>query len=94
MATVYAVDATRGTVRWLGNADETLILSYERSAAGESLVIAANLSSSAWAGEVKAEGAYIDITPDAIRTGATAAATLPELSLSPWEFRVFRRAPP
>lgn len=85
---------TRGSVRWLGNADETRILSYERAASGESFVIVANLSGSAWAGNVKADGAYIDITPDAARTRGTSAATLPRVSLTPWEFRVFRRATP
>ena len=36
---------TRGSVRWLRNSDEQRVLSYERAATGESLVIAVNLSS-------------------------------------------------
>ncbi len=85
---------TRGTVRWLGNADETRILSFERAKAGESLVVVANLSGSAWAGEVRVDGTYVDITPEAARIGEAAAASLPRVSLTPWEVRVFRRAAP
>jgi len=85
---------TRGSVRWLGNADETRILSYERAVAGESLVVVANLSGRSWTGEVRTSGAHVDITPEAARLGGTAAATLPAVTLTPWEFRVFRRATP
>jgi glycosidase len=85
---------TRGTVRWLGNADETRILSFERAAAGESLVVVANLSGRSWTGAVEAGGTYVDITPEAARVGGTQAASLPAVTLTPWEFRVFRRATP
>jgi cyclomaltodextrinase len=85
---------TRGTVRWLANADETRILSYERATADDSLVIVANLSGRSWAGDVKAAGTYVDITPEAARLGGTAPAALPAVTLTPWEFRVFRRAAP
>jgi glycosidase len=85
---------TQGAVRWLGNGDESRILSFERTAAGESLVVVANLSGSAYAGEVKVVGAYTDITPEAARIGGTPSATLPAVTLTPWEFRVFRRVTP
>jgi glycosidase len=85
---------TRGTVRWLANGDESRILSFERAGAGESIVVVTNLSGNAWSGAVKVVGSYTDITPDAARTGGTAAATLPAISLTPWEVRVFRRATP
>ena len=81
---------TRGTVHWLRNSDEARVLSYERAAAGESLVVAVNLSSQPWNGLVDAAaGEYQDITPQ--NTQRTAA--LPALFLAPWQFRVFRRAP-
>jgi glycosidase len=85
---------TRGTVRWLDNGDESRILSFERAGAGESIVVVANLSGNAWSGAVKASGSYSDITPEAARIGGTTAATLPAVSLTPWEFRVFRRTTP
>jgi glycosidase len=85
---------TNGTVRWLANGDESRILSFERSGGGESIVVVANLSSSAWTGAVKALGTYADITPEAARSRGTPAVALPAVSLTPWEFRVFRRATP
>jgi cyclomaltodextrinase len=85
---------TRGSVRWLANADETRILSYERAMATESLVVVANLSGRSWTGKVEAAGSYADITPEAARLGGTAAATLPAVTLTPWEVRVFRREAP
>jgi cyclomaltodextrinase len=85
---------TRGEVRWLGNADETRVLSYERSGAGESLVVVANLSSRGFSGAVDAVAGYADVTPSEARLAGKADATLPAITLSPWEFRVFRRAMP
>jgi len=82
---------TRGTVRWLRNSDEQRVLSYERAAGNESLVVTVNLSSQAYSGMVDVgAGEYRDITPGiAQRTTA-----LPVVFLAPWEFRVFRRAKP
>ena len=55
---------TRGAVRWLRNGDEQRVLSYERAGAGESLVVAVNLSSQPYAGNVEAPaGEYQEITP-------------------------------
>jgi len=79
---------TRGTVRWLRNSDEQRVLSYERAASGESLVVVVNLSSVAYSGLVDAgAGEYRDVTPQS----AQRAATLPAVFLAPWEFRVFSR---
>jgi cyclomaltodextrinase len=80
---------TRGAVRWLRNGDETRVVSYARTAAGESLVVVINLSSQNFAGVVDAGGgAFEDVTP-----GEHAERkTLPAVFLGPWEFRVFRRA--
>ena len=85
---------TRGTVRWLENAGETRVLSFERATAAEWLVVVANLSGTSWSGEVKTVGTYVDITPAAARSGGTRPVSLPAVTLTPWEFRVFRRATP
>jgi glycosidase len=94
---------TRGAVRWLGNGDAQRVLSYEREGAGESLVVAVNLSSLPYTGAVDMPaGEYREITPD-WRVAAEVASTpqdarratpLPAVFLAPWEFRVFRRASP
>jgi len=79
---------TRGTVRWLRNSDEQRVLTYERTAGDESLVVAVNLSSQPYSGLVDAgAGEYRDITPE----GAQRTAALPAVFLAPWEFQVFRR---
>lgn len=83
---------THGGVKWLRNGDETRVLSFERSGAGESLVVVANLSSTSFSGLVEAAaGDYREITPDP-KTRTT--APLPAVFLAPWEFRVFRRVLP
>jgi glycosidase len=94
---------TAGAVRWLKNGDEQRVLSYERATAGESLVVAVNLSSEAFAGTVGVPaGEYREITPDARPAAPVSpapqdvrrSAALPALFLAPWEFRVFRRVTP
>jgi glycosidase len=91
---------TRGAVRWLRNDDERRVLSFERSVAGDTLVVVVNLSSQPWTGVVKSDpGKYRDITPD-WQSGAPASGNkppkpairdLPALALGAWEFRVFQR---
>lgn len=86
---------TRGEVRWLGNADEQRIVSFERSSGDESIIVVVNLSSSPFGGVVDAgDGAFKDITPKWDATGKKTwrAATLPSVFLGPWEFRVFSRS--
>jgi len=84
---------SRGSVRWLRNGDETRVLSWERSGAGESLVVAVNLSSRPFTGLVEVPaGDYRDITPDKGKSGAVNAP--PAVFLAPWEFRIFRRVLP
>ena len=94
---------TRGAVHWLGNADEKRVLSYERALAGESLVIAVNLSSIPFSGTVAMPaGEYQEITPvlpvttpvSPAQQDSKRMAKLPGLGLAPWEFRVFRRVTP
>ena len=94
---------TRGAVQWLRNGDEQRVLTYERSGAGESLVVAVNLSSQPYAGNVAApDGDYQEITPvlpaakpvSPAQQDLNRRAKLPGLVLAPWEFRVFRRVTP
>jgi cyclomaltodextrinase len=98
---------TRGAVRWLRNSDEARVLSFERAGAGETLVVAINMSSQPYTGTVETgRGRYQDITPrwQSFAGSAAVPATkylgghgppaLPAASLAPWELRVFRRLPP
>lgn len=93
---------THGAVRWLTNGDPARILSFERAADGDSLVVVINLSSQPWSGRVEAgEGAWHDVTPmwrpepqAATKPAALRKAALPDVSLAAWEFRVFNRAKP
>jgi glycosidase len=85
---------TRGAVRWLHNADEQRVLSYERAGVGEALTVVVNLSSQSFAGVIEAApGQYQDITPDTGIAG-TRGAVLPAVFLAPWGYRVFRRVLP
>jgi glycosidase len=81
---------TRGEVRWLENSDAARVVSFERAVAGqgEGFTVVVNLSSQPFSGTVNAPaGVWEDITPLA----ASAAVTLPKISLAAWEFRVFQR---
>jgi glycosidase len=90
---------TRGAVNWLRNADEQRVLSFERVAGDESLVVVINLSSSPFAGVVNAgAGSFRDITPDWQATAKQSSAhdarrdaSLPSVFLAPWELRIFAR---
>jgi cyclomaltodextrinase len=84
---------TRGEVHWLRNGDEQRVVSFERSAGTETLVVVINLSSRQFSGVVETgAGRYEDITPGV--AGAQRAVALPAVFLAPWEFRVFSRAAP
>ncbi|MFL6547721.1 MAG: alpha-amylase family glycosyl hydrolase [Povalibacter sp.] len=91
---------TRGEVRWLRNAEEQRVLSFERVSGTESLVVVVNLSSIPFAGVIDSgAGSFKDITPDWQATDAASqgprkihrAASLPTVFLAPWEFRIFTR---
>jgi glycosidase len=85
---------TRGEVRWLHNADESRVVSFERQGGGESIVVVVNLSSNGFSGLVEAAaGEFRDITPGPT-TAQRPTVTLPAVFLAPWEFRVFRRVLP
>ena len=81
---------TRGGVRWLHNSDAQRVVSFERAAGGDTLVVVINLSSQAFTGLVDtAAGEYQDISPG-LADGQPHAA-LPAVFLAPWEFRVFSK---
>jgi glycosidase len=94
---------THGKVRWLRNSDEQRVVSFERSDAGESLVIVLNLSSRSFAGVVESgsgsdtgDGAasFRDVTPAGITADLPQPRNpLPAVFLGPWEFRVYSRGP-
>ena len=89
---------THGEVRWLRNADEQRIVTFERAASSERLVVAVNLSSQPFSGVVEVDGGeYEDITPRWRSAPGGACSTdkcpavLPAVVLQAWEFRIFRR---
>jgi len=85
--------ALRSTeVTWVHNSDESRILSFARHGAGETLLIAVNLSTQPFVGVVEAgNGGYEEITPEpGDKTGARSAG-LPAVALGAWEYRVFRK---
>jgi glycosidase len=77
-----------GELRWLHNSDEARIVSFSRQDAGETLVVAINLSSQPFVGVAEAgDTHYRDVTPGR----GSGEASLPALSLGAWEYRVFLR---
>jgi cyclomaltodextrinase / maltogenic alpha-amylase / neopullulanase len=85
---------TRGEVRWLSNADEQRVVSFERvggaESTKESIVVVVNLSSTPFGGMIDAgDGTFKDITPKWGKDERP--ATLPAVFLAPWEFRIFSR---
>jgi glycosidase len=83
---------TDGELVWLHNSDEARVLSFLRRAAGESLLVAVNVSSQPFVGVVEAgDGGYAEITPAAEGAKAAHVVSLPAMSLAAWEYRVFRK---
>jgi glycosidase len=82
-----------GELQWLQNSEPARVLSFARRDAGETLVVAINLSSQPFVGVAEAEeGRYEEVTPaDPAATGGQRPASLPVLSLGAWEYRVFRK---
>ena len=94
----------RGSVDWLGNSDESRVLTYLRRAAGEEILVAINLSNRKFAGTVNIgnRGTFVDVTPDVDpplppdapapeRAARKRSVDLPKLSLDAWGYRIFRR---
>jgi len=76
----------QGQTEWVTNSDPDRIVSYVRRGAGEEFLITINCSNRAYSGRVDVAGpAWSEMTHSKSGGG------LPELTLSAWEFRVFRR---
>jgi glycosidase len=86
---------TAGEVEWLHNSDEGRVLTFLRRAPSETILVAINLSSEPFSGEVRgAEGDFHDITPAALQPmPARARGAPPALSLEGWGFRIYRATP-
>jgi cyclomaltodextrinase len=95
----------RGSLEWLGNSDESRVLSYSRRTKGEEVLVAINLSNRPFAGAVNSVSrqGFVDVTPDVAAplppdAPAPAAAArkraveLPALTLDAWGYRIFRRS--
>jgi len=81
-----------GELVWVHNSEEARVLSFIRRGAGESLLVAVNVSSQPFVGVVEAgDGSYGEITPGADDAKSTHVVSLPALSLGAWEYRVFRK---
>src|SRR6266511_3790782 len=92
----------QGETVWLPNADESRVVSYLRQGGGEEFLIAINLSSQPWAGQIQIErpASLVEVTPDVpppLLPGANtserrlAPPSWPTLRLDAWGFRMFRR---
>ena len=89
----------RGTTTWVRNADEDRVVTFVREDAGETILVAVNLSNRPFHGTVEVAGTgFADVTPwqdgrpGAETAAAPAPAALPALSLEPWGVRFLRRA--
>jgi cyclomaltodextrinase len=83
-----------GEVAWLGNSDETRVLTFLRRAHEETVLVAVNLSSQPFVGVVEGAGAgFEEITPVAAAGSdePRRTARLPELALGAWDYRVFSK---
>jgi glycosidase len=77
----------QGETEWMTNSDPDRILTFVRRGAGEEFLIAINCSNRAYSGRAEIEGSgWTEVTPSKSGGG------VPQLVLSAWEFRIFRRA--
>jgi glycosidase len=95
----------RGSLEWVGNSDESRVLTFVRRSDDEELLVAINLSNRPFNGSVEADnkGNFADVTPDVDpplppdapapeRAARKRTVNLPTLSLDAWGYRIFRRA--
>jgi cyclomaltodextrinase len=76
----------QGETEWVTNTDPDRVVSYVRRGAGEEFLIAINCSNRGYSGRLQVRGS--DWKEE---THSQASGGLPELTLSAWEFRIFRR---
>jgi glycosidase len=77
----------RGDLVWLGNSDESRIVTFARQTAGEEIVFAVNLSNRPFQGSVS-----VASHEGFVEMGKDTAAGLPALQLDAWGWRWYRRA--
>ena len=84
---------TAGEVVWLENSGAGRVLTFLRRAPNETILVAINLSSQPFSGELRgADGDFRDITPAALQP-APARAAPPALFLEAWASRIYRATP-
>jgi glycosidase len=86
---------TSGNVEWLHNSDESRVVSFQRQAPGETLLVEVNLSSRPFSGQVQGvHGDFQDITPPAAPTRGgerrESESQPPALDLPAWGYRIYR----
>jgi glycosidase len=84
---------TAGEVVWLENSGAGRVLTFLRRAPNETILVAINLSSQPFSGELRgADGDFRDITPAALQP-APARAAPPARFLEAWASRIYRATP-
>ncbi len=79
-----------GDFTWVHNSDETHVVTFLRSSAQESYLVAVNLSNTLFRGEVEAgAGSWQEVS---LGAPSSAPVALPALSLDAFQFRIFRIA--
>jgi cyclomaltodextrinase / maltogenic alpha-amylase / neopullulanase len=93
----------RGSLQWVGNSDDSRVVSFLRRSSDEDILVVVNLSSRPFSGSVEVEESdFVDVTPvvaaplppDAPtphRTASAVRVNLPTLSLGAWGYKIFRR---
>ena len=79
----------RGSLVWLDNSDDARIVTFVRKLGNDEIVIALNLSNRPFAGTVKTDGRFDELTPTDGKVRA--ADPLPAIALRSWQMRVFRK---
>jgi len=82
-----SVALRRGDLTWLKNSDEAKILTFARRSGKEEILVAVNMTNEPFFGAVETSGNFEEITPNVEKK----SSGLPSLSLSAFEFRLFRR---
>lgn len=82
-----SVALRRGELTWVNNADPDRIVSFLRTAPGDTVLVVINLSSRRFGGGVEVNGQWEEVGPGA----ATRTVGLPAIGLDGWGYRIFRR---
>jgi glycosidase len=94
----------RGALQWVGNSDESRVVSYLRRSSDEEVLVVINFSSQPLSGSVESRETvdFVDVTPSVApplppdapapeRAASASRVTLPGLSLGAWGYKIFRR---